>query len=223
MRVLFSSTRGVGHLQPLLPYAHAPATGTCLLSAEPVFSAFPASLDDASPGTGQPPLRVRMIEDPSRAALATWVPPIDDRPLVYVTFGAPAALVYISGVAEILGGLGLIVAIFPANIDMAVHHLPLGGREIPTWALWARLPLQAVLVVWVYWCSQRAKPGDAAGAQTTHPISTRSPWCPRSWPSPRRTRSRPRFARRSSRLARRCRARVAGRRGPKRSPAASRP
>jgi uncharacterized membrane protein len=93
---------------------------------------------------------------------------------------APAALVYISGVAEILGGLGLIapatrrlagwglialfVAIFPANINMAVHHLSLGGREIPRWALWARLPLQAVLVGWAYWCSQRTKPGDAERA-----------------------------------------------------------
>ena len=82
----------------------------------------------------------------------------------------PAALVYVSGVAEILGGLGLIlpptrrlagwglialfVAIFPANINMAVHHLSLGGREVPAWALWARLPLQAVLVVWAYWCSR---------------------------------------------------------------------
>ena len=91
---------------------------------------------------------------------------------------APAALVSISGVAEILGGLGLIlpatrrlagwglialfVAIFPANINMAVHHLPLGGREIPTWALWARLPLQAVLAVWAYWCSRPAKPGARA-------------------------------------------------------------
>jgi uncharacterized membrane protein len=96
---------------------------------------------------------------------------------------APAALVYTSGVAEILGGLGLIlpatrrlagwglialfVAIFPANINMAVHHLPLGGREVPNWALWARLPLQAVLVAWAYWCSQRAKPGDAERASRT--------------------------------------------------------
>ncbi len=87
---------------------------------------------------------------------------------------APAALVYVSGVAEILGGLGLIlpaprrlagwglivlfVAIFPANINMAVHHLPLGDRAIPSWALWARLPLQAVLVIWAYWCSQPAQP-----------------------------------------------------------------
>ncbi|HET6146436.1 MAG TPA: DoxX family membrane protein [Polyangia bacterium] len=88
---------------------------------------------------------------------------------------APLALVYISGVAEILGGLGLtlpatrrlagwglialFVAIFPANINMAVHHLSLGGREIPAWALWARLPLQAALVVWAWWCSRPVKPG----------------------------------------------------------------
>ncbi len=80
---------------------------------------------------------------------------------------APLALVYISGVAEILCGLGLIlpatrrfaawssialfVAIMPANVNMAVNHLPLGTSEVPTWALWARLPLQLVLIAWAYW------------------------------------------------------------------------
>lgn len=77
------------------------------------------------------------------------------------------ALVYISGVAEILGGLGLVhpatrrwaawglvvlyVAIFPANVNMAVNQLPLGTSEVPVWALWARLPLQLVLIVWAWW------------------------------------------------------------------------
>jgi uncharacterized membrane protein len=77
---------------------------------------------------------------------------------------APLTLVYISGIAEILGGLGLIlpatrrlaawglvvllVAVFPANLNMAVNHLPLGARELPPWALWARLPLQGVLIWW---------------------------------------------------------------------------
>lgn len=80
---------------------------------------------------------------------------------------APRALVYISGVAEILGGLGLIsartrpfaawgiiallFAVFPANINMAVNDLPLGTRDVPTWALWARLPLQLVLIGWAFW------------------------------------------------------------------------
>lgn len=73
-------------------------------------------------------------------------------------------LVQISGVAEIAGGIGLVlpptrrlaawglialfIAVFPANINMAVNHLPLGGRAIPAWALWARLPVQLVLIGW---------------------------------------------------------------------------
>jgi uncharacterized membrane protein len=77
---------------------------------------------------------------------------------------APLELVYVSGVAEILGGLGLIlpatrrlaawgliallIAVFPANLNMAVNHLPLAGRPLPSWALWGRLPLQLVLIGW---------------------------------------------------------------------------
>lgn len=84
---------------------------------------------------------------------------------------APLALVYISGIAEIAGGLGLIlpatrrlaawglialfVAVFPANVNMAVNHLRLGTSDVPIWALWARLPLQVVLIAWA-WLFTRA-------------------------------------------------------------------
>jgi uncharacterized membrane protein len=72
--------------------------------------------------------------------------------------------VIVSGVAEIAGGAGILVpharrlarwwllallaAVFPANIHMALH--PERYRRIPPWALWARLPLQAVFAraVW---------------------------------------------------------------------------
>lgn len=80
---------------------------------------------------------------------------------------AHLALVYVSGVAEIAGGLGLILpatrrlaawglvllllAVFPANINMAVNGLPLGTRPLEPWQLWGRLPLQAVLVAWAWW------------------------------------------------------------------------
>jgi uncharacterized membrane protein len=87
----------------------------------------------------------------------------------------PVMLVYISGVFEILGGLGLIlpatrrlaawglialfVAVFPANIHMAVHAIsPLGGEPLPGWALWGRLPLQLVLIWWAYVYARR-EPG----------------------------------------------------------------
>jgi uncharacterized membrane protein len=73
-------------------------------------------------------------------------------------------LVFASGAAEIAGGLGVLhartarpagwwliatlVAIFPANVEMAVHAERF--RRIPEPLLWARLPLQGVLVAWVW-------------------------------------------------------------------------
>ncbi|MDH3624647.1 MAG: DoxX family protein [Myxococcales bacterium] len=81
---------------------------------------------------------------------------------------SPLALVYISGFFEIAGGVGLLVpatrvaaawglialyvAVFPANIYMLTHNISLNPRKpIPRWALWARLPLQFVLMAWAYW------------------------------------------------------------------------
>ena len=78
---------------------------------------------------------------------------------------APEALVYASGVAEIAGGLGLMVprtrrragwwllatlaAVFPANVHMALH--PEDFPEVPggAGALKARLPFQLVFAAWV--------------------------------------------------------------------------
>ncbi len=73
-------------------------------------------------------------------------------------------LVYASGVAELLGGAGVLsrrarrpagwwliltlLAVFPANVDMAVHAERF--RQIPAALLWARLPLQGALVAWVW-------------------------------------------------------------------------
>lgn len=93
-------------------------------------------------------------------------------PAAYVAM-MPAALpwhfelVYVSGVAEILCGLGLLypptrrwaawgtiallVAVFPANLNMAINQLPVGSMRPPSWALWARLPLQLVLITWAWW------------------------------------------------------------------------
>lgn len=98
-------------------------------------------------------------------------------PQVYVqvvppTFPRPLALVYLSGVAEIVLGLGvmhhrtrrlsawglvfLLLAVFPANVYMATHDVVLEG--VPQWAsepsdaaTWARLPFQGVLILWAWW------------------------------------------------------------------------
>lgn len=79
-------------------------------------------------------------------------------------FSNPEALVKISGVFEILGGIGILiertrqwaayglialcVAVLPANIHMAMH--PDQFADIPVVLLYLRLPLQA-LVIWVIW------------------------------------------------------------------------
>ncbi len=76
---------------------------------------------------------------------------------------APLTLVLVSGFFEIAGGAGLLVprvrkaasyglvalyiAVFPANVNMAVHHLPFGDSPTPEWLLLLRLPLQVVLIV----------------------------------------------------------------------------
>jgi uncharacterized membrane protein len=79
-------------------------------------------------------------------------------------FPNPPLLVQVSGVAEIVGGvavlapstrrfgrwwlLGLLAAVFPANVYMAVDHRHF--EQFPRWALIARLPLQFVLGAWVW-------------------------------------------------------------------------
>ena len=75
-------------------------------------------------------------------------------------------LIYLSGLAEIAGGIGvliprfrkaagygliaLLLAIFPANIHMLLHGAVIGGKVVPEWILIARLPLQFVMIWWVY-------------------------------------------------------------------------
>jgi uncharacterized membrane protein len=81
----------------------------------------------------------------------------------------PKALVQISGVAEIAGAIGillpstrrlagkgliaLLIAVFPANIQMAVNSERY--KQFPAWALWARLPLQFAAIAMVWRASQR--------------------------------------------------------------------
>ena len=84
----------------------------------------------------------------------------------------PLALVYISGVAEILGGLGLLVpkfrrpagyglialliAVFPANIKMFVDGIHHQGLSLATVLLAVRLPLQIAFVALVNWLSKNS-------------------------------------------------------------------
>jgi uncharacterized membrane protein len=83
--------------------------------------------------------------------------------------GEARTVVDVSGVAEIAGGLAVLVpatrrlgglwliallaAVFPANIYMA--RTPERFHRIPRWALFARLPLQPLMMAWAWRATRR--------------------------------------------------------------------
>ncbi len=82
---------------------------------------------------------------------------------------APLFLIYMSGVFEIalgvlllvprfsrfaaFGLIALLIAVFPANIYMTLH--PQLFSEFSPTALYARLPLQLLLIGWAYWYTKK--------------------------------------------------------------------
>jgi uncharacterized membrane protein len=92
------------------------------------------------------------------------------RSIVPPGFPFPALLVAVSGVCEIAGGVGLLlrplrraagwglvallIAVLPANIHMAQHPDDLASVQVAHWLLWLRLPLQGVLILWVWYMSR---------------------------------------------------------------------
>jgi len=95
-------------------------------------------------------------------------------------FPAALMLVYLSGIAEIAVGIGLLIprtrqlaawstialliAIFPANIYMATHGVVIegmpGGGDPSELVRWGRLPLQGVLILWALWYTQPLDTAD---------------------------------------------------------------
>ncbi len=77
----------------------------------------------------------------------------------------PRQIVFVTGMFEILGALGLLlpatrvaagfcltallIALFPANVHAALKHIPLRGKS-PT-PLWVRLPMQLIWIVLLLW------------------------------------------------------------------------
>lgn len=95
---------------------------------------------------------------------------VNPRPFVKIVpsfLPYPLALVYISGFFEIAGGVGLLIpqtrtaaawglialliAVFPANVNMAVNQISFGTTPHSPIMLWLRLPLQALLILWASW------------------------------------------------------------------------
>ncbi|MBC7447361.1 MAG: DoxX family protein [Hymenobacteraceae bacterium] len=105
---------------------------------------------------------------PYLAMMPPWVP-------------EPQKVNLVAGAAEIAGGVGLLipalrrtagwgllvllVAVFPANVQAARHGWP--GMHVPAWALWARLPVQPLLLAVVWWAAMR-RPEKADTALDLH-------------------------------------------------------
>ena len=76
----------------------------------------------------------------------------------------PEPVNVISGIAEIFGGIGvliprtrrlagwgliaLLIAVFPANIYAALQG-QIAGLDAPAWTLWARLPFQFLFLLFI--------------------------------------------------------------------------
>ncbi len=85
----------------------------------------------------------------------------------------PLLLVRLSGACEIAGGFGLLIprlrkpaawglialliAVFPANVYMAVAPDKFTDLKAPAWVWWLRLPLQAVFIWMVGWVGLKRK------------------------------------------------------------------
>lgn len=107
------------------------------------------------------------------AGLMHFIRPKPYRAIMPPYVPAHNEMVMISGAAEIAGGAGaffpslhkgvrwwliaLLVAVFPANLHMALHPGDIKGLpEIPRWLLWARLPLQLVAIAWVVHATRKS-------------------------------------------------------------------
>ena len=104
-----------------------------------------------------------VIAKPYVSIVPTWLP---------AWLPSPLMLVYISGVFEILGAVGLLVpatrvlsavglilllvAVFPANVEMLRLAQVRGPNPAFVAACWIRLPLQPLLIWWVWRLSQSA-------------------------------------------------------------------
>ena len=102
------------------------------------------------------------------AGVLHFVTPDSYLPMMPEWVPAHLPMVYLSGAAEVVLGAAvlepklrraaaygiivLLIAIFPANVHIAVHDIPVFGAAEGAGAMnWVRLPIQALLIVWAWW------------------------------------------------------------------------
>ena len=116
-------------------------------------------------------LRIILASTTALVGILHFVSPDPFTKIVPSSLPHPLLLVYISGFFEIAGGIGLLVprvsqaaawglillfiAVFPANINMAINQINLPNIPDSSVLRWGRLPFQAVLIAWAWWYTQK--------------------------------------------------------------------
>lgn len=78
-------------------------------------------------------------------------------------------IVWVTGVMELLFAVFLLIpkyqritgillglfllAVLPANINMAINNISLSGEVVEPWLLWLRVALQFPLIAWILWAT----------------------------------------------------------------------
>lgn len=116
------------------------------------------------------------------AGVLHFLRPVPYERIVPPYLPAHRTLVFVSGIAEIAGGAGLffrrtrrvagiglillLLAVWPANFEMLFHAR---AARKPFWwelLLWARLPLQVLLMIWVWRASRSERHSRAPASKS---------------------------------------------------------
>ena len=111
------------------------------------------------------------------AGINHFIKPQFYQDIIPPAFPSPKMLVAISGACEIAGGIGLLIpilrksagwglialliAVFPANLYMAISPESIPSMHFPRWMLWLRLPLQGLFIAWVGFATMGQPSHDA--------------------------------------------------------------
>ena len=107
------------------------------------------------------------------AGISHFVVPVPYIKIVPDLLPYPAAIVYISGFFEVLGGIGLLIpavsqaaawgfvllfiAVYPANLNMAINDIHIQNIPDGAWFQAVRLPFQFVLIAWAWWLTRSSE------------------------------------------------------------------
>lgn len=111
------------------------------LRAEPVFSSFPATLDQVPDSSRmQPAFRARIVEGAPSSTPSAWAAAADPRPLVYITFGTI--------VASVTYARSIYRTSLDAIADLPVRALLTTGRQLEA-DLLGTIPVNVQVEAWV--------------------------------------------------------------------------